>query len=874
MSKALIIVESPAKIKTLKKFLGDNYIFESSLGHIRDLPQKEFGIDIEHDFEPKYIVLPDKQQVIDKLKKAAKQCDVVYLSPDPDREGEAIAWHISQVLPKNTKMLRVSFNSITKDEVQRALQNPRSIDDALVNAQQARRLLDRIVGYKISPILNRRIQRGRDGYLSAGRVQSVALKLVVDREKEIEAFVPVEYWNLGALFKTDEDEKSFKAALFSVDGRKVEKEKVEGKDFYLVSTKDDADALLKRLDGCSYTVTRVEKKEKKRNPVPPFITSTLQQEASRHHGFSAARTMGIAQGLYEGVDMGKEGAEGLITYMRTDSVRIAPEALQEARSYIERVYGKDYIPEQPKQYAGQKSAQDAHEAIRPTNLNHPPEAVQPYLTKDQFNLYQLIWRRFIASQMVAAVYDTVSADVETNTGLLLRATGSILKFSGFLAVYEEKQDEEEKDDESRMLPPLQEGQILQLLELMSEQAFTRPPPRYSEASLVKELEKSGIGRPSTYATIMNKIQSREYTVKESGRLKPTELGRIIAQMLETSFQQIMNVGFTALMEDHLEKVAENQINWRKLIKDFWEQFIPTVETAEKEAVVPKIPTEIPCPKCQEGRLQKVWFKTKYFYGCNRYPDCDYTTQIEELEFKKEDYADDFNWDQLCPICSSPMKVRHGRYGSFLGCTQYPKCRGVVKIAKKGEVIVPAEDMPACPAIGCPGRMVGRKSRFGKNFYSCSTFPECDVIVNNLDDLNTKYPDHPRTAYVKKAFGRGKKGKAAAAETEVKEKGAKKAKKTVKKKKTEEGSPKKPSKAFGGALKVSKALGELLGVEELSRGDAMKKIWDYIKAHNLQDPKDKRMIVPNAELAAVLETKEPISMFKLTGLISKHLLPKS
>lgn len=855
MAKALIIVESPAKIKTLKKFLGPTYLFESSLGHIRDLPQKEFGIDVEHDFEPKYIVLPEKKEVIEKLKKAAKQVEMVYLSPDPDREGEAIAWHISQILPKNTKIQRVSFNSITKEEVQKALLHPREIDESLVNAQQARRLLDRIVGYKISPILNRRIQRGRDGYLSAGRVQSVALKLVVDREKEIEAFKPVEYWNLGALLKTENEEKNFKASLYSVDGKRVEKEAVEGKDFYIIGNKGDADAVLARLKDVDFQVGRVEKKEKRRNPVPPFITSTLQQEASRHYGFSSARTMSIAQRLYEGIDLGDEGAEGLITYMRTDSVRIAPEPLAEARAFIEQQFGKNFLPDQPKQYATQKSAQDAHEAIRPANLAHPPESIEKFLTREQFQLYQLIWRRFIASQMVAAVYDTISADIETGRGILLRATGSTLKFSGFLAVYEEKSDEEQNDDETRMLPNLEEGQPLVLLNLTSEQAFTRPPPRYSEASLVKELEKSGIGRPSTYATIMNKIQSREYTIKESGRLKPTELGRIIAQMLETSFQQIMNVGFTALMEDNLELIEENRKDWRKLIKEFWDEFMPTVATAEKEATVPKIPTEIPCPKCQEGCLQKVWFKTKYFYGCTRYPDCDFTAPIEELEFKKEDYAEDFNWNQPCPICQSAMKVRHGRFGAFLGCTQYPNCKGIVRIPKKGEVIIPAEDMPPCPAIDCPGRMVSRRSRFGKTFYSCSTFPECDVIVNDLEKLNEKYPDHMRTAYVKKPKG-SRFGKKTAAKTPKEEKPAAKKKKAAAKK-----TP---------LLKLSPELKEFLGVEELGRGEVTKQIWVYIKEKGLQDPADKRMIRPDAKLGKVLGSKEPINMFKLTGAVAKHL----
>lgn len=853
MGKALIIVESPAKIKTLKKFLGPNYIFESSMGHVRDLPEREFGINLES-IEPTYITMPDKGEVISKLKKAAKLCDTIYLSPDPDREGEAIAWHIAQLLPKESNIKRVSFNSITKEAVNRALKEPRDIDMALVNAQQARRLLDRIVGYKISPILNRRIQRGKEGSVSAGRVQSVALKLVVDREKEIEAFKPVEYWNLTAILKTEEDERHFRASLYSVDGKRVEKEPVEGKDFAIINNKETADAILARMKGKPYKVESVEKKEKRRNPVAPFITSTLQQEASRHYGFSSAKTMNIAQSLYEGVDLGKEGAEGLITYMRTDSVRLAPEAIEEARGFIHRTYGADYLPPQGRVYSSQKSAQDAHEAIRPTSLAHSPEAIKEYLSREQFLLYQLIWRRFVACQMMPAVYDTVSADISAGAAIILRATGSVIKFPGWLAVYEEKFDDEEKDEESRMLPPLADGQGLNLIELTSEQAFTRPPPRYTEASLVKELEKSGIGRPSTYATIMNKIQSRDYTIKESGRLKPTELGRVIADLLENNFQQIMNIGFTASMEDDLEKVAENHKDWKALIRDFWKDFSPTLDTAEKEAFVPKILTDIDCPTCG-AKLQKIWFKSKYFYGCSRYPECTFSAPVEELSFNKDDYAADFDWEQKCPNCSSDMKVRHGRYGAFLGCTRYPECKGIINIPKKGEAAVSQADMPACPAIDCPGHMVARKSRFGKTFYSCSTFPECDVIVNNLDDLSTKYENHPRTAYVKKAKGaRGRKGKT--------EKPAKTAKKAAPKKAAAKRTPKN--------IGLSPELSALVGAQEMPRGEVLKKVWDYIRAHSLQDPQNKRLIHPDAKLAKVFGSKEPLDMFKMTAVLGKHM----
>lgn len=863
MSKALIIVESPAKIKTLKKFLGSGFLFESSIGHIRDLPAKEFGIDLEHDFEPKYVTMPDKEAVITKLRKAAKECDIVYLCPDPDREGEAIAWHISQILPSNTKLRRVTFNSITKDSVLKALDSPREIDIAMVNAQQARRLLDRIVGYKISPLLNKRIQRGRASGVSAGRVQSVSLKLVVDREKEIEAFKPVEYWNLAALLAAQHSsDLAFRAALYSVDGKRVEKEASEHKDVMLIDNKEVANAVLKRMRQSPYRVASVEKKEKRRNPVPPFITSTLQQEASRHFGFSSSRTMSIAQSLYEGVDLGNEGAEGIITYMRTDSVRVAPEAVQDARRYVTSTYGAEYLPPAPKVYASKGSAQDAHEAIRPTNLYHTPDSIKHFLTKDQFNLYQLIWRRFISSQMAAAIYDTVAANIEGEKGIIVRATGSVIKFRGFLAIYEEKKDEkeEEKEDEDRLLPPLQEGQLLDLRDALAEQAFTRPPPRFTEASLVKELEKSGIGRPSTYATIMNKIQSREYTVKENGRLKPTELGRVIAQFLEDNFKQIMNVGFTAAMEDDLEKIAEQGKDWKALMHEFWAQFAPTLEVAEKEAYIPKVMTDLICPVCGSN-LQKIWFKSKYFYGCSRYPDCSYSAPVEELEFNKEDYDPNFDWNQPCPKCGKEMKLRFGKFGPFLGCTDYPNCRGIVNIPKKGEEALPKQEMPACPAIGCPGQLVARRSRFGKVFYSCSTFPECDVIVNSLDQIATKYANHPRTAYIAKTKGKAaaKTTKASAATKEKKEKAATKSKSAT---------PKK--KAVQPQVKVSSDLAKIVGDEGLSRPEITKKLWDYIKAKDLQDPENKRRIRPDADLAKVFGSDEAVDMMKLPGLVNKHI----
>ena len=834
MKKALIIVESPAKVKTLRKFLGDDYLFESSVGHIRDLPSKGFGIDVENDFEPVYETLAEKKDVIKDLVKASKKAEMVYLCPDPDREGEAIAWHISEILPKGTKFQRATFFSITKKEVERALSEPTDINYSLVDAQQARRLLDRIVGYKISPILARRVQGGRrsDGSLSAGRVQSIALKLVVDREKEIEAFKPLEYWVLTAQLRKGDAPLS--ATLFSIDGEKVEKESVPNEARAL--------ELKSRLEKGSYSVEKVERKEKKRHPVAPFITSTMQQEASRHYGFSAARTMNIAQGLYEGIDMGKEGTEGLITYMRTDSIRSAPEAVMALRDLIKAKYGDEYLPKSPRMFKSKKSAQDAHEAIRPTNLDHPPEKIKSYLTIEQFKLYSLIWKRFVSSQMASAIYDTVSADIACD-GLTLRATGSVIKFPGFLKLYQEKKEEEEKEDDEKLLPHIDEGDKLDLKEVAADQKFTKPPPRYSEASLVRELEKCGVGRPSTYAAIMQKIQRREYTVKESGRLKPTELGQVCAMMLEQNFPIVMNIDFTAHMEDDLEEIAEGKREWKELVRTFWKDFIPVVEKAEEEAFVPRIDTQTPCPKCGK-HLQKIWSRSKYFYGCSGYPDCDYSAPIEELTFDKSEYDPNFDWEQPCPICEGEMKVRHGRYGAFMGCLKYPECKGTVNIPKKGETDLPQGELPACPAKGCDGKMTMRRSRYGKIFFSCTTFPDCDVIVNKLDDLHEKYPDHPKTAYVRKT------------------------RKKAAPKKKKKAAPKKPRKVSKRAL--SPEMANLLGEKEMTRGDVLKGIWAYIKANNLQDENNKRIIVPDDKLAALFGSPEPIDMFKLAGIVSKHL----
>lgn len=850
MKKSLIIVESPAKIKTLQKLLGKGFIFASSLGHVVDLPAKEFGIDIDHDFEPIYRVLPDKQEVIRHIRKLAENCDVVYLSPDPDREGEAIAWHIAQQLPKDTKIQRIAFNAITKGAVTEALKHPRHIDMALVNAQQARRLLDRIVGYKISPILNRKLQQ-RSG-ISAGRVQSVALKLVVDREKAIEAFIPTEYWNIRVLLQDPQTLKTFWAHLYSADGKKWEKELPKGKtteEILLINSEAKALEYVQRLENAIYRVTRVEAKEKRRHALPPFITSTLQQEASRHFRFSSSKTMSIAQTLYEGVELDNEDATGLITYMRTDSTRIDPEAISSARDYIQETFGPDYLPQSPNLFATKKMTQDAHEAIRPTDVRLSPDKLQNKLSDEQFKLYSLIWKRFMASQMTPAIYNTLGLTISTNVRIDLRASGSVLKFRGFLAVYEEKHDDDPDQEDNPSLPQLHVQDILEKSQVSAEQAFTKPLPRFTEASLIKELEKSGIGRPSTYATIMNKIQNREYTIKENQRLHPTELGKIISQFLETNFPRIMDIGFTAFMEDELELIADNKKSWKLLLKEFWDQFLPVVTKVEKEAVIPRIVTDIPCSACHKGKLVKIWAKNRYFYGCLMYPECDFKTSEEELAFNKDDYAEDTAWDSPCPVCQGPMKIRHGRFGTFLGCLNYPKCRGTITLHKKGEEI--DEEHPiSCPAKGCSGKILKKRSRYNKTFYSCSEYPNCSVIGNTIDAVINKYTGTEKTPYEKKT------SKKKASESKNKSPVLKKKKGTSTRK---------------GALCVpSSDLAQILGKEPLTRVEATKKIWEYIKSSHLQDPKNKKILIPDAKLQKIIGP-HPIDMFQLPKLLSQHLL---
>jgi DNA topoisomerase-1 len=654
MPKKLIIVESPAKTRTLKGFLGNDYDIEASMGHVRDLPENKLAIDLEHDFAPTYEIIPERKEIVAKLRAAAKGATDVYLASDPDREGEAISWHLKEALglidPK-----RIQFNEITKTAVQAALLNPRAIDMDRVNAQQARRELDRIVGYKLSPLLWRKVKKG----LSAGRVQSVAVRIITDREREIGAFNPVEYWSITAQLTPDTKKHQFDAALIERDGKKIEVKDLAG-----------SERVLGDLAGADYVVKSVKRSEKRRNPAPPFITSTLQQEASRKLGFSARRTMSAAQGLYEGVDVEGEGHVGLITYMRTDSTRIADEAQQEARRFIAANYGALYAPPQAKQYKKGGSAQDAHEAIRPTSVEHRPETVSKHLTPDQSRLYKLIWQRFVASQMSPAVFDVVTVDVAARN-YTFRATGSTVKFDGFLRVYQEGKDDPDKiDDEERQpLPPLAEKQALTLLDLVPKQHFTEPPARYTEATLVKALEEKGIGRPSTYAAIISTIIDRKYVELTEKKFHPTDLGLAVNDLLVKHFPIVLDVAFTAGMETKLDHVAEGSEDWVSMMREFWIPFSETVSKATEEA--------------------------------------------ERVKIEPKPAGMD------CPKCGKPMVIRSSRFGEFIGCSDYPECKTIVR-PEAAAIEVP------CPK--CGGEIAQKRSRKGTVFFGCNNYPKCDFVA--------------------------------------------------------------------------------------------------------------------------------------------------
>ncbi len=694
MAKKLIIVESPAKTKTLKGFLGSDYAVEASMGHVRDLPEKSLAIDIAHDFAPTYEIIPARSAVIAKLRAAARDAQEVYLASDPDREGEAISWHLKEALGlKNPK--RIQFNEITKTAVLAALQNSRAIDMDRVNAQQARRELDRIVGYKISPILSRKVQ----SRLSAGRVQSVAVRLVVEREREIEAFKPVEYWSITATLTPDAQKNKFDAALAQRDGKKLE-----------IGDQKTADEVLRDLDGAAYSVKTVKKSEKRRNPSAPFITSTLQQEASRKLGFGAKKAMMVAQQLYEGVDVQGEGHVGLITYMRTDSTRIADEAQAAARQFIARTYGASYVPVQSKQYGKSGAAQDAHEAIRPTGVERTPEQVAKLLTPDQAKLYKLIWQRFVASQMAPAVFDVVSVDIAAKN-YLFRATGSTVKFDGFLRVYREgKDDPNQVDDEDKQpLPPLTQGQMLKLLALTPKQHFTEPPPRYSEATLVKALEEKGIGRPSTYAAIMSTIVDRKYVELTEKKFRPTPLGGTVNDLLVKHFPTVLDVAFTAGMETQLDGVAEGKEDWVAMMRRWYDPFADSVKRAKTEMESMREPPRDAgrdCPTCGKPMVIRA-SRFGEFVSCSGYPACKTIVRPEAQAT-----------DDPCPKCGKPMLARTGRFGEFIACTDYPECKTTRQPAS-AKVDVP------CPK--CGGEIQQKRSKKGMTFFGCANYPGCDFV---------------------------------------------------------------------------------------------------------------------------------------------------
>ncbi len=698
--RALVVVESPTKVKTIQKYLDSKYIVKASMGHVRDLPKSSLGVDAKRNFKPKYVVTPSKRKVLDELKKAAEKAEALYVATDPDREGEAIGWHLAQELPiDKRKVYRVTFNEITERAVRQAFERPGKIDLKKVDAQQARRVLDRLVGYSLSPLLWEKVQRG----LSAGRVQSVAVRLVVDREREIERFRPEEYWSLHARLRAKQPPE-FIATLREVGGEKAS-----------LPNEEVTRALMAELDGARFVVRGVTRGERKRNPAPPFITSTLQQEAGRKLGFSAKKTMTVAQQLYEGVDLGDEGPVGLITYMRTDSVRVARDAQDQARAWVTTRLGIEYVPDTPPVYRSRGTAQEAHEAVRPTDVAREPRALPRFLTRDQLALYRLIWERFLASQMVPAVYDTVSADIDAGR-CLFRAQGQTLRFKGFTAVYVESREDDgvaEEDAESPV-PPLEEGEVLGRLGLDPKQHFTQPPPRFTEASLIKALEELGIGRPSTYAQILSTIvNDRGYVRRERRTLFPTELGMTVTDKLIPYFSDIMNVEFTAEMEDHLDKVEEGEREWVATVKEFFEPFKRDLARAKREMENEKkgTPTGEACPECG-GDLIKRRGRFGPFIACSTYPECRYTRDLNG-----NGRAEDEATDERCPSCGKPMVIKHGRFGKFIACSGYPECKTTKPITLG----------IACPECGA-GELVERRSRRGRTFYGCSAYPACKFVL--------------------------------------------------------------------------------------------------------------------------------------------------
>ena len=718
MGNYLVIVESPAKAKTIKKYLGKGYEVLASYGHVRDLEPKEGAVDPVHDFRMKYRVNDQSRKHVDAIAKALKKADGLYLATDPDREGEAISWHLLQILAdkkllKDKEVGRVVFHEITKRAIQEAIEHPRDISMELVNAQQARRALDYLVGFNLSPLLWKKIRRG----LSAGRVQSPALRMIVEREEEIERFEPREYWTIEA--DVSSQGQNFIGKLTHYQG-----EKLSQFDINNTEQAHDVEQVLINAASGKLQVTKVDKKQRKRNPAAPFTTSTLQQEAVRKLGFSAQRTMRTAQQLYEGIDIGGETV-GLITYMRTDSVSLAQEALDELREFIAQRFGKDNVPEKPRIYKTKsKNAQEAHEAVRPTSARRVPESIKDHLTKDQHRLYELIWKRTVACQMIHATIDTVSVDMAAGEGNIFRASGSTVVNPGFMAVYQESVDEAmDKQEENKLLPRMLEGESVELITIRPEQHFTEPPPRFTEASLVKALEEYGIGRPSTYASIISTLQQRDYVEMDKRRFFPTDVGRVVNKFLTNHFTKYVDYNFTANLEDELDAVSRGEEEWIPLLKQFWQPFKDQVDDKEKSVSRRDVTTEEldeKCPKCGKP-LAKRLGKRGLFIGCTAYPDCDYTRNLHEE--REEKAPPEVVEGRSCPKCGSPLLIREGRFGKFIGCSDYPNCKHIEPLEQ------PEDSGVKCPKCN-KGTMLKRKSRRGKIFYSCSTYPDCDYAVWN------------------------------------------------------------------------------------------------------------------------------------------------
>ncbi|HEY1464985.1 MAG TPA: type I DNA topoisomerase [Terriglobales bacterium] len=743
MIKGLVIVESPTKAKTIEKYLGKGYTVEASLGHVKDLPKSTLGVDIENDFDTEYIVIPGKEKVLAKLKKLALSADKIYLAPDPDREGEAMAAHLAEELgdgakskkkkKKNAKdkdgedggdrIQRVTFNEITKRAVQEAFEHPRDINRDLVDAQQARRVLDRLVGYQVSPLLWDKVRRG----LSAGRVQTVALRLIVEREREIKAFEKQEYWTIDANLAAGKP-PAFDARFLGKGEEKVE-----------VANGEDAEKIRAALEKADWVVRAADKKERRRNATPPFTTSKLQQDSSRKLRFSVKRTMMIAQRLYEGVEMGEEGAVGLITYMRTDSTRVAPEALAEVREYIGKEYGAQYLPESPNTFKEKKDSQGAHEAIRPSSASHHPDQIKQYLKEDEYKVYKLIWQRFVASQIMPAVFDQTTVDIDAKSGsetFWFRVTGSVLKFDGFLKVYEESKDNKDEEDEElkHKLPSLEPGQKLTLKELKPEQHFTEPPPRYNEASLVKELEERGIGRPSTYSAILSTIQERQYAQKVGGKFTPTEIGLVVTDLLVENFRDIFDIQYTAKLEEELDEIEEGKESWTQALGAFYKKFEKDLKYAAKHMENIKRmekPTDEKCERCGSPLVIK-WGKHGSFYACSSYdkenPESCTFTKENPINLPDLDTADvqETTQEEYCENCGRVMVLKRGRFGQFMACTGYPDCKTTRRLDQGKKVPdIPLDEL--CPK--CGRNMILRHGRFGE-FTSCSGYPDCKYVKQN------------------------------------------------------------------------------------------------------------------------------------------------